>query len=177
MPVHLDTTAETITWEDGLVVLHTAAGKLRSRTVIIAGGHGAFEPKKLPGYDLTPWEGKGAHYIVGEKAVFAGKQVIIVGGGDSACDWVINLLDVAYEITLVHRREGFRAHEVTVDEVMQAAEDGTVDLRRPSRSRTWSATATSSASCCSTPRTRSTRSRSRSTRCCSSSDSRPRSAR
>ena len=56
VPVHLETTAETISWEgegdDRVVVLHTDKGELRSRTVIVAGGHGAFEPKKLPGYDL-----------------------------------------------------------------------------------------------------------------------------
>ena len=131
VPVHLETTAERISWEDGLVVLHTERGKLRSRTVIIAGGHGAFEPKKLPGYDMTPWEGRGAHYLVGEKSEFAGKRVLIVGGGDSACDWTINLLDVAEEIALVHRREGFRAHEITVGQVMQAAADGTVDVHVP----------------------------------------------
>jgi ferredoxin/flavodoxin---NADP+ reductase len=131
VPVHLETTAETISWEDGLVVLHTERGKLRSRTVMIAGGHGAFEPKKLPGYDMTPWEGRGAHYLVGEKSDFAGKRVLIVGGGDSACDWTINLLDVAEEIALVHRREGFRAHEITVGQVMQAAADGAVDVHVP----------------------------------------------
>ena len=131
VPVHLETTAETISWEDGLVVLHTERGELRSRTVIIAGGHGAFEPKKLPGYDMSPWEGRGAHYLVSEKSEFAGKKVLIVGGGDSACDWVINLLDVAEEITLVHRREGFRAHEITVGQVMEAAETGTVAVHTP----------------------------------------------
>ena len=69
VPVHLNTTADTISWEgegeDRVVVLHTDRGDLRSRAVIIAGGHGAFEPKRLPGYDMTPWEGRGAHYIVG----------------------------------------------------------------------------------------------------------------
>ncbi len=78
-------------------MLHTDRGELRSRTVIVAGGHGAFEPKKLPGFDMTPWEGRGAHYLVGEKSVFAGKRVMIVGGGDSAMDWVVNLLDTASE--------------------------------------------------------------------------------
>ena len=131
VPVHLETTAETISWEDDHVVLHTERGELRSRTVVIAGGHGAFEPKRLPGYDMTPWEGRGAHYLVGEKSEFAGKRVMVVGGGDSACDWVINLLDVADEVTLVHRREGFRAHEVTVGQVMQAAEAGTVAVHTP----------------------------------------------
>ena len=138
VPVHLDTTAERISWEDDperpdgkLVLVHTDRGDLRSRTVIVAGGHGAFEPKKLPGYDMTPWEGRGAHYLVGEKSEFAGKRVLIVGGGDSACDWVINLLDVAERITLVHRREGFRAHESTVAQVMEAVEGGAIDLRVP----------------------------------------------
>ena len=82
-----------------MVVLHTDSGELRSRTVIVAGGHGAFEPKKLPGFDMTPWEGRGAHYIVGDKSVFEGKRVMIVGGGDSALDWVINLLSVASSVS------------------------------------------------------------------------------
>ncbi len=135
VPVHLNTTAETISWEgsdeDRVVVLHTDRGELRSRAVIVSGGHGAFEPKKLPGYDMTPWEGRGAHYIVGEKSVFANKRVLIVGGGDSACDWVINLLDTASEVRLVHRREGFRAHEITVGQVLEAAERGDVMLHVP----------------------------------------------
>jgi thioredoxin reductase len=135
VPVHLETTAESISWEgtgEGrLVVLHTDRGELRSRTVIVAGGHGAFEPKKLPGYDMTPWEGRGAHYLVGEKAAFEGKRVMIIGGGDSACDWVVNLLDTASEISLVHRREGFRAHEVTIGQVLEAHDRGDVALHVP----------------------------------------------
>jgi thioredoxin reductase (NADPH) len=138
VPVHLEVTADRVEYEPDpddpekqILRLVTDKGDLLTRTIVIAGGHGAFEPKKLPDYDLTDWEGKGAHYIVTEKSAFAGKRVIIVGGGDSACDWVINLLDTASEITLVHRREGFRAHEVTVNEIMQAAEAGKVDLRVP----------------------------------------------
>jgi ferredoxin/flavodoxin---NADP+ reductase len=131
VPVHLETTAETISWEDELVVLHTDKGDLRSRAVIVAGGHGAFEPKKLPGYDMGPWEGRGAHYLVGSKEEFAGKKVLIVGGGDSAFDWVVNLLEVADEIALVHRREAFRAHEVTVGQVMDARDAGRVSIHVP----------------------------------------------
>jgi len=135
VPVHLETTAETISWEgegdDRVVVLHTDKGELRSRTVIVAGGHGAFEPKKLPGYDLSPWEGRGAHYLVGEKKAFEGKRVMIIGGGDSACDWVVNLLDTAERVSLVHRREGFRAHEATVKEVMDAGASGRIDIHVP----------------------------------------------
>lgn len=138
VPVHLETTAERISWEpdpDGserqLVVLHTNRGELRSRAVVIAGGHGAFEPKKLPGVELDEWEGRGLHYLVKEKEQFADKSVTIVGGGDSACDWVVNLLDVAKHITLVHRREGFRAHEITVNQVQEAATEGLVDIKVP----------------------------------------------
>jgi len=134
VPVHLETTVETIAWEDDIVVLHTNNPdypQLRSRTVIIAGGHGAFEPKKLPGFDMSPWEGRGAHYLVGSKSEFAGKKVLIIGGGDSACDWVINLLHTAESLALCHRREGFRAHESTVSQVMSATRDGHVDLHVP----------------------------------------------
>jgi thioredoxin reductase len=134
VPVHLETTAETISWEDDVVVLHTnnpAHPELRSRTVIVAGGHGAFEPKKLPGYDMTAWEGRGAYYLVGSKSEFEGKRVVIIGGGDSACDWVVNLLDTAERVSLVHRREGFRAHEATVKEVMDAHAAGRIALHVP----------------------------------------------
>jgi ferredoxin/flavodoxin---NADP+ reductase len=134
VPVHLETTVETIDWEDDIVVLRTnnpAFPELRSRAVVIAGGHGAFEPKKLPGYDMSPWEGRGAHYLVGSKSEFAGKKVLIIGGGDSACDWVINLVHTAESVALCHRREGFRAHELTVKQIMDAAEAGTVDLHVP----------------------------------------------
>ena len=134
VPVHLETTVETIDWEDDIVVLRTnnpQLPELRSRAVIISGGHGAFEPKKLPGYDMAPWEGRGVHYLVGSKSEFAGKKVLIIGGGDSACDWVINLVHTAESVALCHRREGFRAHELTVKQIMDTAEAGHVDLHVP----------------------------------------------
>ena len=134
VPVHLETTIQTIEWEDDIVVLNTNNPdhpQLRSRAVIIAGGHGAFEPKRLPGFDMSPWEGRGAHYLVGSKSEFAGKKVLIIGGGDSACDWVVNLLHTAESLALCHRREGFRAHEATVGQVMSAAADGHLDLHVP----------------------------------------------
>jgi thioredoxin reductase (NADPH) len=136
VPVSLETTADRVEYEEDengerILRLVTDRGDFLSRTIVIAGGHGAFEPKKLPGYDMEPWEGKGAYYLVGEKSEFADKDVVIIGGGDSACDWVINLLDTARSVTLVHRREGFRAHEVTVKEIMDAAEAGKVDVKTP----------------------------------------------
>jgi len=134
VPVHLETTVQAIEWEDDIVVLNTNNPdhpQLRSRAVVIAGGHGAFEPKKLPGFDMSPWEGRGAHYLVGSKSEFAGKKVLIIGGGDSACDWVVNLLHTAESLALCHRREGFRAHEATIRQVMSAAQAGHLDLHVP----------------------------------------------
>jgi thioredoxin reductase (NADPH) len=141
VPLHLETTIETIAWEDDVVVMNTNNPdypQLRSRAVIVAGGHGAFEPKKLPGFDMAPWEGRGAHYLVGSKSEFEGKKVLIIGGGDSACDWVINLLHTADEVALCHRREGFRAHELTVNQVMAAAAAGHVALHVPYQVRSVS---------------------------------------
>jgi ferredoxin/flavodoxin---NADP+ reductase len=133
VPVHLECTAHSIAYDGDEIVLHTDDGELRSRTVIVAGGHGAFEPRRLPtsDVDMAPWEGRGAHYLVGDKNEFSGRRVVIVGGGDSAFDWVVNLVETAARVTLVHRREGFRAHEATVAEVMEHADAGRVDVRVP----------------------------------------------
>jgi thioredoxin reductase (NADPH) len=68
---------------------------------------------------------------VGDKEELAGKRVVIVGGGDSAFDWVVNLLDTASDVTLVHRRAGYRAHEATVAEVIEHVDAGRVRLRVP----------------------------------------------
>jgi ferredoxin/flavodoxin---NADP+ reductase len=131
--VELETTVQSIAWDAEHVTVHTDRGEFVSRTVIVAGGHGAFEPKKLPvsDVDMSPWEGRGASYLVGDKAEFAGKRVVIVGGGDSAFDWVVNLLDTASEVTLVHRRAGYRAHEATVAEVIEHVDAGRVGLKVP----------------------------------------------
>lgn len=133
VPVHLDCTAHRLERAGDELALHTDDGELRSRTLIVAGGHGAFEPRRLPAsdVDMAPWESRGAHYVVADKAELAGRDVVVVGGGDSALDWVLNLLDVAGEITLVHRRERFRAHEATVAQVLDQVEAGRVRLRVP----------------------------------------------
>jgi thioredoxin reductase (NADPH) len=90
-----------------------------TRTLVITAGIGAFQPRRLKAQTLEEYEGRGVQYIVRDKMAFAGKRVLIVGGGDSAIDWALNLQGIAAEITLIHRREGFRAHEGTVEEVRQ----------------------------------------------------------
>src|SRR5689334_2447113 len=89
--------------EDGIIVLGTDKGTHLTRTVVIAGGVGAFEPTRLKAPGVDELEGTGVHYFVKQKAVFKDKNLLIVGGGDSAVDWALNLQDTARHITLIHR--------------------------------------------------------------------------
>lgn len=86
---------------------------IEARAVLIAGGIGTFTPRPLPG--STTWEGRGLIHFVRELETLRGQRVLIVGGGDSAVDWALALEDVADHVTLIHRREGFRAHAASVD--------------------------------------------------------------
>lgn len=105
--------------EDGLLSLHTDRGNIyRTKTVVVTTGAGAFRPNKLPVPELEAYEGRFVHYLVKDKSLFHDKSLVIVGGGDSAFDWVLNLQPIAREISLVHRRDIFRAHEDTVTKVM-----------------------------------------------------------
>ena len=90
-----------------------------SRTVIIAAGRGAFTPRKLDLQRLDELEGKGVHYFVGDKSILKDKKLLIVGGGDSAFDWALNLHGTASQITMIHRTDQFRAHEDTVVRVLE----------------------------------------------------------
>lgn len=96
-----------------------------SRAVIIAAGIGAFRPVKLKNESLERFEDKGITYFVKDLNDFAGRRVLIVGGGDSAVDWALALDATAEQVTLIHRREGFRAHDISVDALME----GGVDVR------------------------------------------------
>jgi thioredoxin reductase len=100
---------------DGTITLTTQRGAHRTRTVIIATGAGAFAPKKLGTPGVAEFEENGVHYFVRNKAQFAGKRLLIVGGGDSAVDWAMNLEEIADKITLIHRRDKFRCHEESLD--------------------------------------------------------------
>ncbi len=90
-----------------------------ARAVLIAAGVGAFQPKTLPLANAGSYEGRGLHYFVKEVAGFRGKKVLIVGGGDSAVDWANMLAPVAGQLTLIHRRDQFRAHEDSVEKMRQ----------------------------------------------------------
>lgn len=101
---------------DEYVRLATESGvSVEAKAVIITGGIGAFSPRPIPvGME---WLGRGLVHFVPRLAEHAGKDVVIVGGGDSAFDWAVSLHPIAKSITLVHRRDAFRAHAATVDHV------------------------------------------------------------
>jgi thioredoxin reductase (NADPH) len=94
-----------------------------SRVVIIAAGIGAFRPMKLPNESVDEWEGKGLDYFVADIEEFAEKNVLIVGGGDSAVDWALAAEPIAKHVTLIHRRPGFRAHDTSVNKLNDSGVD------------------------------------------------------
>lgn len=100
---------------DDTITITTQKGTHRTKTVVIATGAGAFSPKKLNAPGVEEFEEKGVHYFVKTKSGFADKRLLIIGGGDSALDWAMNLHDEAKEIILIHRRDVFKAHEESVD--------------------------------------------------------------
>jgi thioredoxin reductase (NADPH) len=97
-----------------------------SKTVLIAAGVGAFLPRKLDIPRLDELEGRGVHYFVGQTAQFAGKRLVIVGGGDSAFDWAMALGPQSASCLQIHRSDRFRAHE---DSVQKVQEMPSVELR------------------------------------------------
>ena len=109
---------------DGTIELVTDKGtKHYSKAVLIAAGVGAFSPNRLDAEGASDYEGRGVDYFVKDKAAFKDKSILIVGGGDSAVDWALNIKDVAKKITLVHRRDVFRAHEESVSQLMKSDVD------------------------------------------------------
>jgi ferredoxin/flavodoxin---NADP+ reductase len=108
--------------EDGVWVLTGEKGTVHlTRTVVITGGAGSFSPKRLPLEGVEQWEGRGLHYFVKDPEVFRDRNVLIVGGGDSALDYCLQLEPVARQITLIHRRDKFRAHEETVEQLLRSS--------------------------------------------------------
>ncbi len=94
-----------------------------TKTIVLTAGIGAFKPKKLEVPGLAEFEGRGVYYFVNDKSVFKGRDILIVGGGDSAVEWSLNLLDIANHISLIHRSDQFRAHEEKVEELLASSVD------------------------------------------------------
>ncbi|GAB2860509.1 NAD(P)/FAD-dependent oxidoreductase [Nocardioides pacificus] len=113
---HLDRTATTLRHDEESVTVGLDDGtEITAKTLLITAGIGKFSPRPLPAAE--GWIGRGVEFFVPSFAPYAGKDVVIVGGGDSAFDWALHLEPVAASVTLVHRRDAFRAHQRTVDAV------------------------------------------------------------
>ena len=127
-PIHCNQQVTALEEHEGHLTLVTETSRFPTRTVIIAAGIGAFSPRRLPQPCAEPWYGRGIFDRVTDPDEFAGRRVVIIGGGDSAFDWAHQLSDRAASVALVHRSDRFRAHAATVAQVERAAARGTVTM-------------------------------------------------
>ncbi|WP_147804286.1 NAD(P)/FAD-dependent oxidoreductase [Alkalicoccus halolimnae] len=105
---------------EGTFTLRTDKDEHLTKTVVIAAGVGAFQPRRLKIEGAERFENANLHYFVNDINQFAGDRVVLAGGGDSAVDWTLMLEDIAEEVTIVHRRDTFRAHEHSVNQMEES---------------------------------------------------------
>ncbi|MBU8880763.1 NAD(P)/FAD-dependent oxidoreductase [Bacillus sp. FJAT-29790] len=112
---------------DGIFKLTTNKEIHYSKTVIITAGNGAFQPRRLELDSAVQYESKNLHYFIDDLNQFAGQKVVVFGGGDSAVDWALMLEPIAEKVTIIHRRDKFRAHEHSVENLQNSK----VDIKTP----------------------------------------------
>ena len=128
---HLGQRVEEIKKENDLWILKTHKGNIFSApNIIIAGGVGSFEPRKLSLKEAEKFEGTQIFYSVINKALFKDKKICIFGGGDSALDWALELSKLN-EITLIHRRNEFRGAPHTLSEIKKKEKEGKIIVKTP----------------------------------------------
>ena len=127
---HLNEMVETIERiGDPLFRVTTDGGKVfEVKVIVIAAGGGSFQPKRPPIEGIEAYEGTSVHYAVRQMEAFRGKRILIVGGGDSALDWTLNLAPIASHLTLLHRRDAFRAAPDSVNKMMALVSEGKIDF-------------------------------------------------
>ena len=114
--------------DDDTFFVETSKGtQFTAKAVVIAAGVGSFQPRPLHVPGAEDFAGKSLHYRVRDPEQFRGKKLAILGGGDSALDWVLELVDVADRITLVHRRDEYRAVPDSVAKMKKLVTEGRVD--------------------------------------------------
>ncbi|MDH5748197.1 MAG: NAD(P)/FAD-dependent oxidoreductase [Rhodospirillales bacterium] len=130
---HLNQQVTSLTALDGgRWLLETSAGtRIDAGAVLIAAGVGAFGPNRPPLDGLESFEGTSVFYLVNKREDFRGKNVVIAGGGDSAVDWALSLVDIAASIKVVHRRPKFRAAPESARRLQELADAGTLELVIP----------------------------------------------
>lgn len=112
---------------DGKFAITTNQETHYTKAVIITAGNGAFQPRKMKIEGEDKFENTNLHYFVQDLNEFAGKRVVVFGGGDSAVDWALMLEQIAKKVTIIHRRDKFRAHEHSVEQLKQS----TVEVLTP----------------------------------------------
>jgi thioredoxin reductase (NADPH) len=127
---HFNQRVESLERRNGSFRLTTDAETvLDCKVVVIAAGGGSFTPKRPPLPGIEQYEGKSVFYSVRKMENFRDRDVLIVGGGDSALDWTLNLEPVAKSLTLLHRRAEFRAAPASVQKMFQLVEQGDVSFK------------------------------------------------
>ncbi|HET7274877.1 MAG TPA: NAD(P)/FAD-dependent oxidoreductase, partial [Longimicrobiaceae bacterium] len=129
----LEAEVRQLVHEDGHIRLVTARGDFLSRTVVITAGKGALNPRVLecPGWEEHFTADAGIHTHVRRPEDFRDRRVLLVGGGDSAVDWALGLNGIAREVTLIHRRDQFRAHKASVTQMWELASTGAINILTP----------------------------------------------
>ncbi|SEO25755.1 thioredoxin reductase (NADPH) [Paenibacillus sophorae] len=112
---------ELIKLEERLFEIRTDKAVHFARSVLITAGVGAFEPRRLELPEAAKYEKKNLYYFISDLHQFKGQKVLISGGGDSAVDWALMLEPIAESVTLIHRRDKFRAHEHSVEKLMKSS--------------------------------------------------------
>lgn len=115
--------------EDGFRLATDAGTTFECKVVVIAAGGGSFTPKRPPLPGIENYEGTSVYYSVRKMDAFKDKDVLIVGGGDSALDWTLNLQPVAKSLTLLHRRSEFRAAPASVQKMLELVEGGDISFK------------------------------------------------
>ena len=129
--IHLNERVQEIKEEKGLWTLKTSNKKtFTTPNIIIAGGVGSFEPRKLPLKELMKFENKSVFYSVTNKTLFKNKKISIFGGGDSALDWALEFAKYS-KVTLIHRRNEFRGAPHTLKELEKLKKDGKITIKTP----------------------------------------------
>src|SRR5271167_4803610 len=128
---HLNEMVETIEkiGDPGFRVTTDAGQVFECKVVVVSAGGGSFQPKRPPVPGIEAYEGGSVFYSVRKMERFRDKRLLIVGGGDSALDWTLNLAPVVSRLTLMHRRDQFRAAPDSVNKMRALVADGTVDLK------------------------------------------------
>jgi len=116
--------------KDNWIVKTNNKNEFSAPNIIIAGGVGSFEPRKLSAKDTEKYEGKSIFYAVKNKDDFKNKNISIFGGGDSALDWTLELSKFS-KITLIHRRNEFRGAPHTLSEIKKLENEGKISIKTP----------------------------------------------